>query len=263
MLEYIIKNNLIVFLLELGAAISGIICLRRTRNSKPIDKLFVYYLWMVVFVELVGFYPIYGYFTNYETLPFIKDTPFQYNYWWYNIYNIIKFSILFIYFLKHLKDLQARWLLTLLSIGFIFSAVINLIVTDVLFLKSSAYTFIGGTIILVLMILIYFYQLLKSNQILYFYNNISFYISIGLLIWHLTVTPLFIYNNYFSNENPVFLSLHIWLLRIVNIFLYGFLIAGFFICSERKHHKRGNIWKWKLWSTTCRFNFFLTFRKVE
>lgn len=234
MLEYIVKNNLLIFLLELAAAISGSIYLRRSPFATSMDKLFVYYLWLVVFIEFIGFYPIYGYFTNYQTLPFIKDTVFESNYWLYNGFSIIKFSVFFIYFLKYIEGSQLKKLLAILSIVFIISAIGNLIFSDVLFVKTSSFTSIGGTLILVVLILLYFYRLLKSDRILYFYNNITFFIASGLLIWHLTVTPLFIYNQYFSVENPVFLSLHIWLLRAVNIYLYGSLIMGFIICSGNK-----------------------------
>lgn len=233
MLEYIVKNNLLIFLFELGAAIAGLIFIKRSVYSRSV-KLFVFYLWLVVFVEFIGFYSIYGYFTNYETLPFIKGTVLESNYWLYNGFAIIKFSIFYIYFLNQLEDSKIKKFLTYLSIVFIISAIINLFVSDVFFVKNSSFTSIGGTFILAMMILLYFYRLLRSNQVLYFYNNITFYIALGLLIWHLTVTPLFIYNQYFSSENPVFLSLHIWLLRAVNIYLYGSLMVGFIICSRKQ-----------------------------
>lgn len=226
-----------MYLLEIGAAVAGTVYLSRRRSPVPYAKLLVGYLWLVVVVEIVGFYPTYNYFTDFSEMAFVRGTAFEKNYWLYNSYNIIKFAIFYIFFIGQLQSKKSinffKWITAL----FVVTAVLNLISTNVFFYRSAAYTYIAGSIILMIIIFVYYFELLKSDRILEFYKSLAFYISVGLLLWHVTITPLFIYNKYFTIASPEFLSLHSIVLKASNVFLYGVYISAFIICSSNNKSK--------------------------
>ena len=230
MLDYFIETFLIVFLLELGAAVAGTIYLRYTKTRTPYSKIFVIYLWLVVVVEAIGLYPAINYFTDFSFMPFIEGTVFERNYWLYNSYNIVKFAIFFVFFIAQLRSRINIRIFNWILLGFVITTILNLILTDVFFTRSSAFTYIAGSLILMILIFVYYMELLTSDRILVFYKSLSFYISVSLLLWHVTVTPLFIYNKYFSISSPEFVQLHSTILKFSNYFLYSMYILAFLIC---------------------------------
>ena len=238
MLEYFIENFLIVYLLEIGAALAGTYYLRKTKIPAPYSRLFVGYLWLIVLVETIGFYPAFNHFTDFNHMPYVKDTVFEKNNWLYNSYNIVKFAIFYIFFTRQLENKKSIRFFKWITVLFVISAIINLLFTDVFFYMSSAYTYISGSFILMTLIFVYYFELLKSDRILVFYKSLVFYISVGLLLWHVTITPLFIYNKYFTSESPFaspeFIKLHSTILNISNYFLYGLFIMAFIVSSSKR-----------------------------
>lgn len=235
-LKYILDNFLMVLILEVGAAIAGSLYLRKLKYPEKGIKLIVYYLWLVVVVELVGLYPSYAYFHDYKRLGFIQGTLFERNYWWFNSYNILKFIILYVFFIFQLDSRAKRKILLLISGLLVISFIYVQIFGGEFFKSYSAYIAIAGTVYLMILILLYHFEILKSEKILKFYKSMPFYVSIGMLIWHVTTTPVFIYNKYFSLQSPDFIYIQFLILKLVNIFLYGLLILGFMVC--RYHRKK-------------------------
>ena len=233
-LDYFIENFLIVYILEIGAAIAGTFYLRKAITPAPYSRLFVGYLWLVVVVETIGFYPAFNYFTNFSYMPFLKETLFERNIWLYNVFKIVSFTIFYIFFIAQLQNKRTTRIFKWITVFFVLSAVLNLILTEVFFEQSSAYSFITGTFILLTLIFIYYFELLKSDKILYFYKSLVFYISVGLLLWYVTITPLFIFNKYFTSSSPEFVKLHSTILNISNYFLYCTYIIAFIFCSSNK-----------------------------
>lgn len=232
--EYIIENFLLIYILEVGAAIAGTIYLRKVTLPEKGVRLFVYYLWLVVFVEFVGLYPSYAYFYDYEKLGFTKGTLFERNYWWYNSYNVLKFLILYIFFILQLKSISKRRTLYAISGLIIISFIVDHLFGENYFKSYSSYISFTGTLYLVFLIMLYHFEILKSKKILKFYKSMPFYISIGILIWHVSTTPVFIYNKYFTLQSPDFVNFQMVLLKSINIFLYGILILGFMVCTKKR-----------------------------
>ncbi len=235
MQEYILYNFLPTYLMEAGAAIAGIWYLKRNPNSPPEIKILVGYLWLVVFVELLGLYPAIAYLTDYQYFSYTKGTPLERNYWLYNSFTLFTIFTYSVYFIAQLESLNNRFIFRLLLVFFLLAATINLIFIEGLFLSYSGFNSILGTLIIVLLILFYYYELLNNNKLLEFYKNLAFYISVGVLIWFLVVTPIFIYSTYFSLINPEFVSLQSLVLKICNLFLYGIIITGFYMCSGKRN----------------------------
>ena len=189
-------KSLITKLFELAAAISGSWYLRKTKNEKI--RIFVYYLWLAVIVETLGGYTkVLQNNYDYSWFVALKNSIFCRNSWLYNIYNFLSIGLLGIYY----SDL-------LISKSF------KIIVRSV-FLIYCVFT------------LVYFIELIRSEYILQYYKMPSFYISISLLLWHLCVTPLFIFNSYFRAVNVEFVSFRTLFLLYINIFTYICLTFGF------------------------------------
>lgn len=227
-------------MMELGAAGAGTYYLKKVPFPKVETKLLVYYLWLVIFVELVGIYPLVAYFSNYTFMPFIEGTSFERNLWWFNSYHVIKFAVFYFYFTMQFESPRKRKIFRAIGALFVITLILFLVFSGEFFTQQSTLDAIGSTLLLMIIIFSYYIELLKSNRILYFYKSLPFYVSIGLLIWHLSVAPIFIYNLYFSTQSPNFVALHSLILLIANVFLYSTLILGFLVCSKFKDVKVSN-----------------------
>lgn len=234
MLEYYLKNLFLIHLVELLAAFSGTYYLAINPKAKLAVRLFVYFLWFIFLIEVTGLYSTYFYFNGYENFEFLENSPFVSNYWLYNIFNIFSYCTYFSFFILNLNLEKNRRILIFLTASFVFTAILNLIFSDIFFIAFSGYTHIIGTIILILCISAYYYELLTSDRILNFHTSIEFYISIGALIFHVVSTPLFIYSKYFKLQNPDFITVYDGVLNSVNFFLYGIIIMGFLISSLKR-----------------------------
>lgn len=235
MWNYFLENSLLSYSIELMAALAGSFYLSRVPEADKMVRLFVYYLWLTLFVEILGFYAAFAYFNNYEILWFIKDTGFERNFWLYNSFKVVTFLMYFLLFYSQLNNERVKRFFYTVFLLFTIISVINYIVSDVFFRAYAAFTPVTGTIILMLIIAAYYFEMLKSDRILNFYRSVVFYISVGSLFWHLVVTPLFIYSHYFSMDSPAFVSLHALLLKLANIFMYTCFTIGFLVCSRRKN----------------------------
>lgn len=235
MLEYFIEKKLfIAYIFELFAALSGTYYLNQTGTRDKGLKFFVYNLWFILLIELIGMYAAWNYFDNYKTFPGLRDSVFSSNYWLYNSAKIIYLTVFYNVFISQITSFRLKRFLYGLTLFFILSCIVNYIFSDIFFKAFSSYTTISGSFILLLCIGSYYYEMLLSDRILYFYKNLPFYISIGAIMWHLSITPIFIYNRYLTSTNPEFVNFHIDFLRYANIFMYSSFAIGFLICSSRK-----------------------------
>ena len=119
--------------------------------------------------------------------------------------------------------------------AFLLSSVINLFTSEVFFVAYSAYTGIAGTLVLILSIALYYFQLVRSDEVLKIGRLLPFYISIGAVILHLCLTPFFIYSNYFSESlSKDFVGTYLVVLKFTNLLVYSIYIFGFIICLKKR-----------------------------
>ena len=235
MLEYYLETIFIGHLIEFIAALAGAYFLLKTPNTENITRLFVYFLWLTVFVEVFGLYSVYAYFSDYKNLEFLKDSPFERNYWLYNSFHVLSFIMYFFFFIFQLNSVKIRRILTFIAVVFTITEIVNLIFSGIFFIAFSAYASVVGTLILIICILAYYYEMLKSNKILGFYKNLAFYVSVGVSIRYLVVTPLFIYSKYFTTASPDFVDLYGLIIIVSNVFMYGMFIIGFIISARQSN----------------------------
>jgi hypothetical protein len=90
----------------------------------------------------------------------------------------------------------------------------------------SELPWVVGSIFLIITIIFYFIQLLKSDKIIVFHKNLLFWISIGLLLFHTGTLPFAIKTTSYALLNGIHnLFLIIWILAIIMylIFTFGFI----------------------------------------
>ncbi len=226
------KYTLITNFVEILAAIAGIFYIRKNRIEIPV-RFFVYFLCLTVLVELLGLFPSLIYYE--ERFSFLKGTFLQKkNSWLYNVYHIVSFMFYIFFFAYILRNTRFKNFLKLMGGFYLVSTILNLIISDVFFISVSLYTYLFGTFLILLSVGFYFFEILQSDEILNFNKSIYFYISIGTMIFHLVVCPLFIYDKYFDiGKSPEFVEIRRFILICANIFLYTCYIIGFMVCLRK------------------------------
>lgn len=222
---------ILIISLEFAAAFAGLYHIRKYKSG-TYTKYLVYVLFFVAITELICTYSTIAEKSGFKYFGFIEGTPFQRNYWIHNIQLIITFSFFINYFRIRLKRGVIAKLIYYLIWTYIVSAIINLLFSDIYFHSISKYTYIVGSIFLMVSILIYYFELLKSDNILRFNKSLTFYISVGLLIYYLSITPLFIYSNYYNSESSdAFNNFYLYTLATANFIMYGTFTLGFLLCK--------------------------------
>lgn len=218
------------------AALSGSYYLKRDISHFKNTKYLVIFLWVTIFVEIVASYAVLPYYYDYKVLDLIKETPFKNNFWIYTIYNIASFSFFTLYFVSFLKNEFWKTIFRVLTICFIVVSGIIIISTGSFFESSPQFVPIAGTLLLFFSVVLFYFELLRSDLLLQLKKLLPFYISVGVLVFNLCVTPIDILSQYFNltGGNELFVKLHLNVLFFANVFMYGTFILGFLICSRKK-----------------------------
>lgn len=209
---------LITYGVELLAAVTGLLCLKKYKTTAA--KYFIYFLVYVFILELLGNYPKALKYIDGAYL--IKDTLIETNYWWFNLFGRIGFSLFLsiifynILTIKIYKKIIKHTVSILISIAFLYSF---LNFQSIFKTSDIVLTFISLSLILTCLVL-YFLEMLQSYKVLNFYNELYFYISSAFLIWYLITTPLIFYQIYFSTADWSFIFLKWQIFLFANVFMY-------------------------------------------
>lgn len=222
-----------VTFIELLSVLAGIYYLKKSKSQHPATKYFVWFLGLTFFTEVVGAYSPIAYFSDYEYFGFVQDTSFERNKWLYNFYSLF-FAVFYTYYFRnYLKNKLWRLILKVLIVLFIVSSIINLTITGVFFTEDSAYVNLVGTFLIFFSITLFYFELLRSDILLNLKRYLPLYISIGVLVFTLCMTPISLFSEYFNEENSAFVKLQSHLILYSNLFMYTFFIIGFYICRKR------------------------------
>ena len=191
---------------------------------------------MTAAIDMLGSYAPIAYFSDYEIFGFVEDTPFRANYWLFNIYVILMFSFYSVYFSTFLKYDWVKRAIRIAVGVFIICAGINLAQDNVFFSYVSQFTYGVGSILTLFVILLFYFELLRSNIILHLHRYLPMYVSVGVMAFILCITPLEFYSRYFKlpTGNDQYVELRRVIMMITNIFMYSVFSIGFIICSRRK-----------------------------
>ncbi len=230
MIEFLLETKLfIITIFEIMAAVTGLWYLKKSKKVLPEIKTFVGYLVLIVIFELYAYLPILAYLENYEILSFYKNSLFRRNVWWANLIRVIGCVCYTYIFSKTLPWLSIRklfkWILVLFSIF----SVISFGTSGEFFHFIDNRVQIVAVFIVLSSVLCYYLRSLIFDADIKFYQDLRFYISVGIVIWHLCVVPINIYSGFFSTNNPMYLELSTQVMRYSNIFLYSIITVGFYM----------------------------------
>tara|TARA_R110000850_G_scaffold150497_1_gene273171 strand:- start:64691 stop:65410 length:720 start_codon:yes stop_codon:yes gene_type:complete len=231
-IHYLLSGSIYIFSIEFLAALAGIYYLKNTKATKW-DYYFVVYLWITIIVEITGLYSTIGYYSDYKYFSFVEYTGFRANFWLFNIYAIFAFSFLSLYYRSLLSSKTSQKILKFLTGLYIVVSLLMLFSSDVFFNGFSKFSFFSGVLILLLSVFMYYYELLLTDKILNLKYNLSFYFSVGLIIFYVCLTPLTFLSDYLASENGLFLKLFENFKLYGNLFLYSTFILAFLICSKK------------------------------
>ena len=229
-IEYII-NSATGYALELLVLLFGIRFLKKKDNPTKTNKYLVYFLFFNLMIEIVGAYSPIAYFSDYKYFGFIENTNYVRNYWLYNSFFILNFSF-YSYYFRSFLNIKAKNTLSVLILLFIISSFISFIYSDVFFKEYSIFITITGSLLVLLSIVLFYFELLKTDRIINLKEYLPIYISIGVLIYNLCTTPLDIFSKYFNTGNYLYVNINSAVLFVANIILYSTFITGFIICAK-------------------------------
>ena len=129
-------------------------------------------------------------------------------------------------------------------------AVVQIFTSNVYFESTSPFIYIFGAFLVCFSIAAYYLQLLTTNRILNFRKELALFISFGLIVYNLGITPLFIFQRYIGGSEE-FRAIYAMTLDLANFFLYtvfaiGFLQKSIAIRKEKKEDL--SIWNKKVLS---------------
>lgn len=218
--------------IEFLATLIAIITYRKFRPLVGPDfRWFTTYLCIVSVTELVGHYSSFLYLQDLDDHNFFCDyAGFLRSDWILNIYSVLAFFFLGMYFKMHVNIKKHVQIINIVVWLFVFASTLNLIISDVFFKSFSQFTDGVGTFVLVLTISYYFYSVLTTDKILSVTNSFPFVIAIACLIYYLSITPWFFVYELIYFEELVLGKYYDVILRYSNYFLYGMFIFGMLKC---------------------------------
>lgn len=231
-LSFLLSGKLYILIIEFIAALAGVYYLSKTKTTKW-NYYFVVFLWITVVVETTGLYSTLAYYSGYTYFPFVEKTIFRANFWLFNIYAIFAFSFLSLYYRSLLTSKTSRTVLKILTGIYILISVSVFFILDVFSGGYSKFSFFSGVLILLLSVFMYYYELLFTDKILSLKYNLSFYLSVGLILFYVCLTPLTFMSDYLVSEDSLFFKLYHNYLLYGNLFLYSTFIFAFLLCSKK------------------------------
>lgn len=228
--NYLLESKIYInYLMEFVAALAGSIYLLRSNSNQKDLKFFVKFLWSVLIIDLIGNYAGLAYFSNYEILPFIEGSPIARNFWYYNIMEVYFICFYTNLFRRQLANTKMKRILKWLIFFYIFFAVSNMILSGEFFEGDLIINDMMGAFMIILSIFAYFFEMMMSDKVLYFYKSLFFYMAIGISISYLTIIPINIYDAFITIQNTEFLEVFYAVIRYANIFMYSMFALGFFM----------------------------------
>ena len=165
-------------------------------------KYFLYYLTIVIVFETIGI--------------FLDDSKFYYDLFIYFEFNLIALIYSLLLHKKHLKKV-------IVFIMIAFSIMHTLLFFEE-FYWIRKYSTIAEAVLISSFTILYFKQLLNSNEILNYKKLLSFWISVAFLVFFLASIPFFsLYYIGLLENKKLFPILHILIIVYNSCFIFGLI----------------------------------------
>ncbi|MFI1773517.1 hypothetical protein [Thalassobellus citreus] len=200
-MEEFLKENysLLTHVFEAIAAITGLLLFKKYKFT--VVKYFIYFLVYLTICDLANQYNRYVHPDMF--LSFLVGTVFKKNFWWCTLYWDIGAILFFVfYFNRILKKESFKKIISISGlVFFVFSIGCIIINWDDFFIKFFTSIVVFGALIIILCCMFYFVEILQSDKVLTFYKSMNFYITTGIFIWWLIITPIVFYDVYYVYDS--------------------------------------------------------------
>ncbi len=200
----------LIIVLQFITAIIGSIYYYKFKNT--VLKYFLVLLWYTSINDVFGL--LYQSYNNASS-----------NYFIYNIYQIIRFIIILFIYKVYIESRISKKIISFFIIAYCLSVVINFFVEsfwDEYFLN----TFIIGATFIAISVLLFMFEILRTEKVLYISESLIFWISSAYLIYFVPNIPFYIVRKYYSDSNTVpyiFIVNYFLLLSYYIIHIIGFI----------------------------------------
>jgi len=202
---FFICNYLLIILV-------GIIYYNKLEQSLPL-KMFLWFLLYSLVTEVTG-----TYFAFHAKI----NTAVVYNTW-----NIINYLFYSYFFLAIIKTRVKRKVIFGLAFIFIMYELVNTLFYQNYLTDVYANSIILKKLFLVVIVLMYFSELLNSDRIISFQKSMFFWISLSVFIYALGFIPVFIIGEYISYR-----GIFRYITFGLNIIMSGCFITGFIVSKK-------------------------------
>ena len=230
MVDFLTSNfNFIIYGFELLAAIVGILCYKKFKNTATL-----YFIYFLVYLSICDFLGSYTYYiANNGFFSFLKGTLFVKNYWWFTLFWEVLAIVFFTYYYNRiLENDKFKGVIKYSAFAFILFSVVYIGLNIGAYLNSSLPIIsILGAIIIFLCAGFYFIEILLSDKVLEFYKSINFYISVAIFFWWLIITPIVFFEKYNSTSDWDFVFLKWQIILFANISMYLTFTFALIFCK--------------------------------
>ena len=204
---------------ELIAAITGTIYFHKYKHT-PL-KYLLFLLWYITITEFVAKYS-----GDNKVLGFFHENGKHYNYWFYNLLRIITYTVFFYIYYKSVQTKKFKHLILSFVIIYLSVSAYNWVNIQNFRFEMSEIPKIMGSIFLIISIIFYLIELLRSEKIILFHRILLFWVSVGLLLFYSGTIPFALkYNGYalIPGIHKLFLIVYILAILMYLIFTFGFI----------------------------------------
>jgi hypothetical protein len=188
----------------------GILTYSKYSHRKEL-KLFLFFLIYSFFTEIIGAY--------------LGRVLFITNNFIYNTWNIVNFLFFAFFILSRINTKKKRTFIKILIGLFISLTIINIVFYANFINQFLIYNALLAKFLTVISIIVYFTELLDSDDILNIKNSLYFWICLGVFLYNLAFLPAFAlakYTSFFGSFKYITFGLNI----IMNLcFITGFILS--------------------------------------
>lgn len=232
--EFLRENySLLIHSCEFIAAATGLILYKKYKSSTAV--YFIYFLIYSMLLDMLGHYVELFDFYGYKEL--IDSTILENNYLFFTIFwDILAPTFYAFYFIKIIElNVLRRFLRYCIFVFLFLSTFLIYYYFNILFVGYIPLIQITSTLLVIIIVITYFYDILKSDRILIFYKSINFFIAATILVWWLIMTPIMFYEIYFSKADWNFMILKWQIYLITNLIMYGTFTFALIWCKPQKN----------------------------
>ena len=187
-------------------------------------KYVLYLLWYVTFSEFFAEYAHDNKLTSF--LFFNQENGRSYTYWIYNLLDTISFLTYYYIFYHSIITKRYKLLIKIFAISYIILSIINWAFIQNFFIELQSFLFIIGAVFLIISIIFYFIEFLKSEKVLLFHKSLLFWMSVGLLLYYAGNIPFAAkFNGYalIPGIHQLFLIVSLLSITMYICFIIGFI----------------------------------------